>query len=297
MSIWNVPVAVPFHLEAVVKTHGWFQLAPFYWHEPQHQLRWVTAVDGKPRLITVEQLAKGEVLLSGSRLSPRQWENVQHRFHHVFNLELDLKPFYRLCKNDQTLQRVRRHGMGRIMRSESVYEDVFKSICGTNVQWNQAVKMVNSVAQLGPVIPGTKYRQFPDAATVLKAGEKYLLHNARVGYRSRYLLALCERMRAGDEEVRRVEAGSVQGAELLTFFTGFMGIGKITARYLAALYGYFGELAVDSMVYTYMARFHFNGQRPTEKQVQDHYAAFGEWRYLAYWMEFIINRGWLPSLS
>jgi 3-methyladenine DNA glycosylase/8-oxoguanine DNA glycosylase len=296
MSLCKIPIAVPFHLEAVVKTHGWFQLAPFYWHEPERVLRWVTPVDGTPRLIGIQQEVKGEVLLSSRRLSPRQWLEVQRRFRYVFNLELDLKPFYRICKNDRVLHGIRRYGMGRIMRSESIFEDVFKSICGTNVQWNQAVKMVHAVAQLGPVIPGTVFHQFPDAATVLKAGEKYLLQNGRVGYRSRYLLALCERILAGDKEVQRVERGMVHGPELLSFFGGFMGIGKITARYLAALYGYFGELAVDSMVYTYMAESHFNGQRPTEKQVQDHYAAYGEWRFLAYWMEFITRQGWVPSL-
>jgi 3-methyladenine DNA glycosylase/8-oxoguanine DNA glycosylase len=296
MSVVILPVTVPFHLEAIVKTHGWAQLAPFHWHESQHMLHWVTAVDGKPRLIAIQQHEKGVVQLSSGRLSPRQWQHVQNSFHHIFNLELDLSPFYRICKNDQTLSPIRRYGMGRIMRSESVYEDVFKSICGTNVQWNQAVKMVNLVAQLGPTIPGTEYRPFPDAATVLRAGEKYLLQVARVGYRSRYLLALCERILAGDEKVQQVESGLVKGPELLSYFTGFMGIGKITARYLAALYGYFGELAVDSIVYTYMAKHHFNGKRPTEKQVQNHYTAYGEWRYLAYWMEFIINRGWVPSL-
>ncbi len=296
MSTLHVAIKVPFHLEAVVKSHGWFQLPPFYWHETEQRLRWVTRVGEALKLICVEQPRKGLVQLSGDRLSARQWPLVQHRFCHVFNLELDLSSFYRVCRRDPALRQVRRHGMGRLMRCETVYEDVFKSICSTNVQWNQAVKMVHAVANLGPAIAGTAYHQFPDAGTVRQAGEAYLLQHARVGYRSRYLLALCDRILAGDREVERVQSGQLQGPELINFFSGFMGIGRITARYLAALYGYFGELAVDSMVYTYMAKHHFHGRRPTEKQVQDHYAAFGEWRFLAYWMEFIHNHGWLPSI-
>jgi hypothetical protein len=62
-----------------------------------------------------------------------------------------------------------------------------------------------------------------------------------------------------------------------------------------ALHGHFAEMSIDSLVVKYMMERHFNGHRPTEKQIVEFYDRFGEWRYLAYWMEFIINEGWTPD--
>ncbi len=62
-----------------------------------------------------------------------------------------------------------------------------------------------------------------------------------------------------------------------------------------ALYGHFDELAIDSLVVKYMTEQHFDGVKPTDRQINDFYDRFGAWRYLAYWMEFIVNEGWSPD--
>jgi hypothetical protein len=82
---------------------------------------------------------------------------------------------------------------------------------------------------------------------------------------------------------------------LKDYFLGFKGIGKTTARYLAALYGDYSEMAVDSLVVSYMAKTYFNGKTPGDKQIRDVYEPFGRWKYLVYWMEFIEAEGWTPD--
>jgi 3-methyladenine DNA glycosylase/8-oxoguanine DNA glycosylase len=291
-------LTVPFNLEAVTKTHGWFQLAPFYWQEAEKRLHWIVRIDTRVCEVDLFQIDKKTIQLSSTqRLRDGDWQIVDEKFRHVFNLDVDLAPFYRLCGADPLLRILRRRGLGRIMRAETVYEDVFKSICATNVLWKQAVKMVNNIAELGEKPPHSALRAFPTAEAILAAGEAFLLDRGRVGYRSRYLMALCERTVAGDDQARQVERGEITGSDLFAFFTSYQGIGPVTARYLAALYGSFSELAVDSAVFSYMAKTHFNGRKPTALAVQQHYARFGEWRYLAYWMEFIVNRGWVPEVS
>ncbi len=291
-------LSVPFKLDAVVKTHGWFQLAPFYWHDADKRLHWIVRLAGSAYGLDIVQVDKKTIRLSCQQgLQLQDWRLLEAKFIRVFNLEVDLAPFYRLCSNDPLLRNLKRRGLGRIMRAESIYEDVFKSICGTNVLWKQAVKMINAIAEIGERPAGSEYHAFPGAAAVLNAGEAWLKEKGRVGYRSRYLMALCERMLSDDPEIERAEQGEIKGPDLFAFFQGFQGIGPVTARYLAALYGYYGELAVDSAVISYMARTHFHGRKPTPQAVQKHYAHFGEWRYLAYWMEFIVNRGWVPDVS
>ncbi|NIA30244.1 MAG: hypothetical protein GWP06_10070 [Actinobacteria bacterium] len=293
-------ITVPFNLETTLKTHGWFQLTPFYWDEENKVLNWAVNINDNPKWVTVRQ----EKTVSNSALlqfavhtesSDPDEKEIIGKFRHIFNLDLDLGEFYKISAKHPLLDQVEKRGMGRLMRAGSVYEDIFKSICGTNVQWKQAVKMINNIAQLGEPVPGTEYRIFPKPKAVLNAGEKFLKDVGRVGYRSSYLIELCQRFADGESEALAVENGEKTGIELYKYFLEFKGIGKTTARYLSALYGYFEDMAVDSLVLSYMAKTHFGGEKPTEKQVEEFYAKFGRWRYLAYWMEFIIAGGWKPD--
>jgi len=291
----------PFSLAATVKTHGWFQLAPFHWDNAAQTLHWAMQTDEQPPFVVT--IREGEQLkpvgarldLQISRSDAAVHKVITDKVKHVFNLDLDLREFYRISEHYPILNRVQGKGMGRLMRTESVYEDVFKSICGTNVQWKQAVTMINNIARLGSPAPGTELRIFPGPQQVLQAGEQFLKDIGRVGYRSSYLIALCEHFTKPDPLQTPVENGELSYPELNKYFLGFKGIGQVTARYLCALYGRFDELAVDSLVIFYMTKTHFNGVRPEVKQIEDFYAEFGRWKYLAYWMEFILNEGWNPD--
>jgi len=290
----------PFSFEATVKTHGWFQLVPFYWNNQDKVLRWAVNLNlSNPALVTIgedsQDHKKTKLMFDINQSNDGLKELVIQKFRHVFNLDIDLSDFYKICAHYPILKKVPQLGMGRIMRSGSVFEDIFKSICGTNVQWKQAVTMINKIAGLGAVVPDSEYRIFPTAEQVLDAGEQFLKESGRVGYRSSYLIELCERFLHHDPMVPHVEKRALSYNKLNKYFLSFKGIGKITSRYLCALYGKYDELAVDSLVISYMTKTHFNGHKPTAKQVEDFYADFGSWKYLAYWMEFIVNKGWNPD--
>ncbi|OGC02272.1 hypothetical protein A2V82_16635 [candidate division KSB1 bacterium RBG_16_48_16] len=300
---FTLSVLQPFDLEATLKTHGWFQLAPFYWHEDEKKLTWAVKLKDKtPLRLDFSQQPGARSnnpafihVVADKPLTKEEKELAEQKFHHVFNLDVDLNPFYAICRNYPILNQVKKEGMGRVMRSESLYEDVFKSICGTNVQWKQAVKMTNTIASLGKSTRDGSFRVFPSPQDILKAGEPFLKDVGRVGYRSAYLMDLCHRFVNGESRALLAEQGKLSQKELAAYFLSFKGIGKITARYLLALYGHYEELAIDSLVISYMTERHFNGTRPTEQQILDFYAEFGKWRYLAYWMEFIISGGWVPD--
>ncbi|MBN2413288.1 hypothetical protein JXQ31_16535 [candidate division KSB1 bacterium] len=297
--IYEIPK--PFSFEATVKTHGWFQLTPFYWDNQAKILRWAVGLDStNPVLISVSEdndhnQTSTKLLFTGSFPDDGIKDIIIRKFRHIFNLNMDLTGFYKICSRYPILQKVPQLGMGRIMRCESVFEDVFKSICGTNVQWKQAVTMINNIARLGTPVPGSDLRLFPSPEQILDAGEQFLKETGRVGYRSGYLIDLCQRSLQHDQMLTQIENGSLSYNELNKYFLSFKGIGKITARYLCALYGKYDELAVDSLVISYMTKTHFKGIKPTAKKVEDFYSEFGSWKYLAYWMEFIINKGWNPD--
>ena len=91
-------------------------------------------------------------------------------------------------------------------------ENVIKAICGTNVNWGQAVKMINRIGQLGPTIPNfANLNAWPTPRQILRAGKTYLTERCRVGYRADSILAFCENVRDGsiDPESLIEEAAKV----------------------------------------------------------------------------------------
>ncbi len=293
----TISIPEPYDFEASLKTHGWFQLPPFTWREKEKTLYWAVRLGGGPTVLRLKAVSESpaDVVLEvcGSSADDPQ---VVAKVRHVLNLDQPLDEFYTMCRRHPLLQQAVERSIGRIMRSENVYEDIMKGICGTNVQWNQAVKMITTLALLGDEAQ-VGFRLFPTPRQILDAGEAFLRETARVGYRSRYLIAAAERFLQEDPEEATARVLRMTADETRNYFRGFDGIGKVTARYLAALYGHFDELAVDSLVISYMSKHHFGGRIPSEKDIARVYDAFGDLRYLAYWMEFIVNEGWQPKLA
>ena len=295
--MFDVKIKKPFSFIAAMKTHGWFQLPPFYWNEKAGELLWIMRLKGAVSPVRIKPLreTKTHAWLQFKLDDSSAQKVVEYKFRYIMNIDLDLSGFYQLCGQDGVLAHAPERGIGRLMRAESLYEDVFKSICGTNIQWKQAVKMIHNIAQLGDVAAGTNYHLFPSPQQVLNAGESYLKEKGRVGYRSGYLINLADRFVKGEADAAAAENGEMSPMELKKYFLSFKGIGKTTAHYLMALYGHFEEMSVDSLVLKYMAQRHFNGVVPTEKQGVSVYERYGRWRHLADWMEFIINEGWTPD--
>ena len=294
---FEIKIKKPFSFVATMKTHGWFQLPPFYWDEDARVLNWATCIQNSKHLVRLQDSREtpsfSYVLcdVDDAALQP----TVEQKFRYIMNLNLDLSGYYRLCEQDPLMAQVPKRGIGRLMRAESLFEDVFKSICATNVQWTQAVKMVHNIAALGDNLAGTEFFVFPSPHQIVKVGEDFLKERGRVGYRSSYLIELAKRFTDGEPDAARVESGDMLPNEMKKYFLSFKGVGKTTAHYLMALHGHYEEMAVDSLVIKYMKAMHFNGETPTEKQVVQFYERFGRWRYLIYWMEFIVNEGWNPD--
>ena len=277
----------PFNFPATLKTHGWFQLPPFYWQADAQTLNWVMRLNSQPSLVQLRSVdeTKNTTLVEFSGDFDESAKSlIEKKFRHIMNLDLDLTEYYHICQKDKILCTVPERGMGRLMRAESLWEDVFKSICGTNVQWKQAVKMIHNIASIGETAPGTDYHVFPGPEHILDRGEMFLKETGRVGYRSSYLIDLAKRFVAGEPMAEQAEKGELSTEELKKYFLGFKGIGPTTARYLMALYGSFSEMAIDSLVMKYMTDRHFNGRTPTHQEISEFYQRFGRWRYLAYWM-------------
>lgn len=292
----------PFDLARTVLSHGFYQVPPFRWDHDESTL--LVALRPPIMGVSVRQVRrKGrkvtlDVEVRTRRASKSLGRKVESILTHVFDFGRDLAPFYKVCRTYEPIAWVVRTRAGRLLRCPDVFTDVVVSICGTNTQWKQAVRSVSLLAEIAPRAPGGDVRCFPTPAEILDAGPSFLVDHARVGYRHRTILELCEKVLSGGIDLSVPLDPRLPGPDLRDFFRSLPGIGPVTARYLATVHGRADELAVDSLVLRYIGDKYHGGRKPTERAVQKRYSPFGDHRALAYWFEILGDvdpvtwRGW-----
>ncbi len=290
-----LPVKKPFGLYSTVICHGWYQTRPFAWDDERRTLRRAESLrDGRVMLLEMTEspsARKGysEVALAvegvGAR-DPGVVQEMARRTRVMLRLDEDLRGFYALARTRPELAAARRSGAGRLMRASTLWEDIVKTILGTNVVWRQAVVMINRLAELGDPCPAdATLRAWPTPGQIARAGERDLRDRVRAGYRSPYIIELARRIKAGDIDLEAIEA-QIPSMDLDTLFrtlVGVKGIGKSSAHYLMNLLGRYDHISVDSATYAYAKRELFRGRKPTEKQIRRRFAEFGRWQSLVYW--------------
>ncbi|HXW77161.1 MAG TPA: hypothetical protein VEJ20_07115 [Candidatus Eremiobacteraceae bacterium] len=294
-AVARIQVKKPFGLFATVVCHGWYQTLPFRWDHARRTLQRAESLkDGRVFLLEITEERSNKsghrdvvVSVTGEGAGdPGVASEMARRTAIMLHLNEDLRAFYALCKTRPELHAARRAGAGRLMRSPSLWEDVIKTILGTNVVWKQAVVMINRLAQLGDPCPALpELRTWPTPGQIARAGERFLRDKVRAGYRSPYIIELAKQHKAGDIDLEAVEAQArtMNTEELYKTLVGLKGIGKSSAHYLMNLLGNYDHISVDSATYAYAKRELFNGRRPSEKQIRRKFKEFGRWQSLVYW--------------
>ncbi len=292
----TLSVRRPFSLKATVLSHGWHECCPMSWSEGGQCFQIIERAGNSAYRVSVvkkSQTARKvslRVTIEGADLPDDFVQAVCGRLRVVLGLDRNPAPFHDLCRGDPVLHVIPQIGAGRCIRSASMTENVIKAICGTNVTWNQAVKMINRLGQLGPVVPHfVNLNAWPTPREILKAGRKYLEEVCRVGYRAESILLFCERVTHGDIDPEGWDAlaadENVSTEELLAVLKSVRGIGPASANYLVSFLGRHGHLSIDTATIAHVARTHTNGRKPSRKKIERIYAKYGEWKQLAWWYE------------
>ena len=291
----RLSVKRPFSLFSTVVSHGWYQTLPFRWDAAEQALLRAEALrDGRIMLVRVEETASTRrnhrdlvITIKGqSARDPGVASEMARRVNVMLHADEDLSGFYDLCKRVPDLEAARRLGAGRCMRAPSLWEDIVKTILGTNVTWRQAVTMINRLAELGEPCPADpSLPAWPTPGQVMRAKEKFLRDTVRAGYRAPYITELAKAQKSGTIDLETIEAAAKKMTEKQLFdaLVALKGVGKSSAHFLMNLLGHYDHLPVDSATYAYAKRELFNGKRPTEKQIRRRFARYGKWQSLAYW--------------
>jgi 3-methyladenine DNA glycosylase/8-oxoguanine DNA glycosylase len=282
------PSGEPVDLFRTLVSHGAADLAPSSVDEERRRLTTTIALPGqRPRTLRVTEgrgdRARVEVL--GPALGARGRERVIAELRLMLNLEEDLSPFYAVAASDPDLAWVTK-GAGRMLRSETVFEDVVKTICTTNIAWGGTVRIVSAlVGELGEQSAGGHGRAFPTPAAMAAAPEAFYRDVARAGYRGAYLRALATDVAEGTTELdslRTTPAQELPDTAVAERLLALPGVGPYAAAHIMMLLGRHSLLILDSWTRPKWAK--LNGRKAKDTAIVRRFRRYGPYAGLAFWL-------------
>ena len=219
---------------------------------------------------------------------------------HVLALDRDLSAFYEEAREDPDLA-WSCAGAGRMIRSQTVFEDVVKTICTTNCAWSATERMVAALVEhLGERAPGAPPagphgRAFPTAAAMAGAGEDFYRDVVRAGYRARSLLGLAEAVAGGELDLEALGAApreALSDEELEAALLALPGVGPYAAAHVMLLLGRCSRLILDSWTRPTYARL-VGRPSVSDRAIERRFRRYGPWAGLAFWLA--LTRRWVPE--
>jgi len=284
------PLPRGFDLERTVMSHGWCQLAPTAYDEASRTLhRTLLLPDAGPLTVSVrEKGARLEASWGRVEGTCADRVEVKRALRRMLALDDDLTGLYDACARHPDLAWVPASGMGRLLRSPDVFEDLAKTLATTNCSWSLTRLMVRrTVGSLGAEGPEGE-RAFPAPAAVAAAGERHFAEVVRAGYRSRAFAALAAADLAG------IDDPGASDEEVLRRLLALRGFGPYAAEGMLGLLGRPRGLAIDSWVRAKLPRL-LGRDAMTDAEIAERFAPLGRWAGAGLWLE--LTRDWFGITS
>jgi N-glycosylase/DNA lyase len=281
-----------------IVSHGVADLPPNRIDEESRTLETTVAVPrGRPQTVIVREERGGKAALTAP--AGKRSEAVLDGVRHMLRIDEDLSEFYSLAAEDPDLAWVT-EGAGRLMRSQTVYEDVVKTICTTNTAWSGTVRMVSAIVEhlgepaLGAPSEGPFGHAFPSAAAMAVAPESFYRDVARTGYRGAYLRSLAESVALGEidlEELANADPDDLPDDEVAARLLALPGVGPYAAAHIMMLIGRYSRLVLDSWTRPTYAS--LNGRKAKDAAIERRFRRYGRYSGLAFWL--FLTRDWVTE--
>ena len=287
--------AVPpdFNFWRTVYSHGWCALPPFSIQKESRTFSRILSLENETLVECIMRDAGDRiaVLVRGeSQLTGDQKVRIKHQLKVCLRLDEEMSEFYAEARRSPRFRWIPKAGAGRMLRSPTVFEDVVKMICTTNCSWSLTEAMVlNLTVQLGKSFEEGKY-SFPTPEAIAEKSDAFLRKHIRSGYRSPYLLELAENVASGRFNLEAWRSSPAPTEELFKTVRSVKGMGDYAAGNILKLLGRYDYLGLDSWVRSRFYELHTKGRKVKDSTIEKHYAPFGKFRGLFFWLE--MTRHW-----
>ncbi len=287
----RLALPLPFSLDTVVRSHGWYDLPPFDYDRDAGNLRTYVEVGARDRGPGESaeirfRVRNGKLEASADRLDSQALRNLSRR---VFSLDRDFARAHdAFAPVPEIAGALARRG-GRMLRAPTLFEDAVKMLFTTNCSWAATRGMVVRLVALA----GAEGRAFPTPAAVAKLSVATLSRRVRCGYRAGPLRLFAKRVASGKLDLASWEDPARSSEKLREAIVHERGFGPYAAEGLMRILGRHDFFALDSWT-RQQYRKHYPGRAAaTDRSISRRYARFGTHRGLALWLD--MTRDWHPE--
>jgi 3-methyladenine DNA glycosylase/8-oxoguanine DNA glycosylase len=290
----------PVHFWRTVVSHGLVFLPPTRVDPATRTLEATIRVEGGARTIHVRQQGRDvEVDMLGEPPASTEREQLAQTVRHILRLDEDLSEFYELSRDDPDLHWAG-GGAARLVRSQTAFEEVVKTICTTNCTWSATERMIAAlVAGLGEPAPTASQasplgRAFPTPEAMAAADETFYRDAMRCGYRGPFLRQIAERVVSGDvdlEGMARAAPEDISDDDLERELLSLPGVGPYAAAHIMLLIGRYSRLVLDSWTRPKYAT--LVGKSKTDRQIAWRFRRYGHYAGLAFWL--FVTQDWVEG--
>jgi 3-methyladenine DNA glycosylase/8-oxoguanine DNA glycosylase len=293
----TLPARQPFNFRNTVRSHGWYQMAPFAFNEETATFTYTDRLSNDRVLAYQITGTDNGVTVETGKLSKAEQMEVREHVTWILGLEMDFSAFYAAAKKEPKLAHVEQKAYGRVLRSPTFFEDVLKTILTTNTLWAATKRMnLNLIKQFGPSLNGEiplggetpssgekEKRAFPSPDEIAASSPEVLREAVRVGYRAPSIHELAVRVASGELDLESLKTSDLPTLELRKELLKIKGVGPYAAANLLLILGRGDFIPVDSWALKLVSHEWYDGQPVTPKQVEERFETWGEFKGLAYW--------------
>ena len=286
----------PFNFSSVIKSHGWYQLAPFHLDEESNTLHYILQL-ANGRVVELKLSDAGDgIRVETDKLDKIERKEVADKVNWMFGLDMDFSRFYIASRGEPKLRRVKQRSLGRVLRSPTVFEDVIKTILTTNTLWAATKNMTHRLVDtFGSSLSGgsspsrpavealDQKRAFPNAASIAASSPEILKEAIRVGYRAPAIHQLAVRVASGELDLESLKISPLSTLELRKELMTINGVGPYAAANLLMMLGRHDFIPIDSYALKMVSHEWYKGKPVTAKDVEKRFEKWGEFKGIAFW--------------
>lgn len=273
-----------FNFQRTIYSHGWCELLPFEVDETNWTLSYVF---GSETPVSATLSANSNKV----KIESSEANKLEKSVRHILRLDENFDDFYALLKKEKRLAWIAENNSGRLLRSQTVFEDLVKTICTTNCSWAMTkIMTANLVTKLGKLSSDGK-RSFPTAEIMADQPLEFYKEEIRAGYRASYFKELAENVASGKLNPELWLGSNLPTKDLKKEMKQVLGVGDYAAENLLKLVGRYDGLALDSWLRSQFYKKHNHDVKCGDKQINKFYDKFGKWRGLVIWLD--MTEKWL----